>query len=487
MIKTVIIPTAKRKRALLTVLSIIYFSKAINIQIKINSYSLKFRFDLSSIFIELINNRAVSIKVFKFGGASVKDVSGFRNVVDIIKESSFYKLLIVVSATGKTTNALQQVVRDHYSSENDAFKTLAKVKESHINMISELVPDNKTIQDEILDTFVEIDWMLEEEAHENYDFEYDQIVSVGELVSSKMLNASLKEAGLKSEWLDVRDVLLTDNTYREAKVQWEETEKKIKAKTDQIFENNDIIVTQGFIGASSENFTTTLGREGSDFSASIFSYSLNASGMYIWKDVPGVLTGDPRLFENVTKLENLSYREAVEMTYYGAKVIHPKTIKPIQNKAIPLYVKSFKDPQSDGTKIGDVEDATYPPIVVFEHNQCLLRISTRDFSFVAEDHLKEIFELIARHRIKIKMMKNTAISFLISVDDDSERISNFLKALEENFNYTQEKNLELLTIRHYNMEIIKSMTSERIILFEEKLPNTIQMVVKPIPTMRIKE
>jgi len=429
----------------------------------------------------------VGLKVFKFGGASIKDADGFNNVQQIINAAEFNKLLIVVSATGKTTNALQQVVSDHYDSDKDPFLSLDPVKKNHLEILNTIMPNNDKWETEILDTFVEIDWMLEEDPHEDYDFEYDQIVSVGEQVSSKILHALLQESGLRSSWLDVRDVILTDNTYREAKVQWEATEKRIKEKTAQLFKKSDIIVTQGFIGASSENFTTTLGREGSDFSASIFSYCMDAVGMFIWKDVPGVLTGDPRLFENVTKLDHLSYREAVEMTYYGAKVIHPKTIKPIQNKSIPLHVKSFINPKEEGTLISDMETSAYPPIVVFEHNQTLLRIATRDFSFVAEDHLKQIFELIADHRIRIKMMKNTAVSFLISVDNDDTRITAIIEKLQEDFKVTQEKNLEVLTIRHYNQEIIDSVTKERIILFEEKLPKTIQMVVKPIPTMKIKE
>ncbi len=429
----------------------------------------------------------MGLKVYKFGGASIKDADGFKNVKQIVQAAKHNKLLIVVSAMGKTTNALQEVVRDHFNPEKDSFSSLSTIKKDHLDTLNSLIPNSDKWQTELLDTFVEIDWMLEDEPHEDFDFEYDQIVSVGEQVSSKMLNALLQVSGMQSTWLDARDVILTDNTYREAKVQWEETEKRIKEKTSQLFEKADIIVTQGFIGASSENFTTTLGREGSDFSASIFSYCLDAEGMYIWKDVPGVLTGDPRLFDNVTKLNNLSYREAVEMTYYGAKVIHPKTIKPIQNKSIPLHVKSFLNPEGEGTVINNTETTAYPPIVVFEHNQTLLRIRTRDFSFVAEEHLKEIFELIADHRIKIKMMKNTAVSFLISIDNDETRIINLLEKLQKSFNVTQEKDLEVLTIRHYNQEIIDSMTKERIILFEEKLPNTIQMVVKPIPTMKIKD
>jgi len=429
----------------------------------------------------------LGLEVYKFGGASVKDTSGFKNVGQIIEKYSGNKLLIVVSATGKTTNALQNVVADHYKPEANAFDSLQLVKENHLEIIDGLFDEAKLIKDEILDAFVEIDWLIEDDPHEDADFEYDQIVSVGEIVSTKILYHHLKSKNLKVAWLDVRDVIRTNNNYREAKVDWEETEARIQKKTSALYQENDIIVTQGFIASSSENFTTTLGREGSDFTASIFSYCLNANGMYIWKDVPGILTGDPRLFDNVSKIDKLSYREAIEMTYYGAKVIHPKTIKPVQNKSIPLHVKSFVEPEGTGSIISNFEEIAYPPIVVFEHNQRLLRISTKDFSFVAEDHLSEIFRLVAKHRIKIKMMKNTAVSFIISVDDQPTRLEALRKDLEKSYKLIEEQGLELMTIRHYNQEIINSLTAERVILFEERIPKTIQMVVKPISTMKLKE
>ncbi len=425
------------------------------------------------------------MEVYKFGGASVKDAAGIKNVSDIISKQVNPKLLVVVSATGKTTNALQLVLNDHYDETKDPFKSLMNVKENHLELINQLFGPDEDLKNEILDTFVEIDWILEEEAHPSFDFEYDQIVSVGELVSSKILYRFLQKLESKVAWLDVRDVILTDNTYREANLDWKVTEERIKSKTEEMFAQFDIIVTQGFIAASSENFTTTLGREGSDFTASIFSFCLDAERLTIWKDVPGVLTADPRLFNDVDKLEKLSYREAIEMTYYGAKVIHPKTIKPLQNKGIPLYVKSFVESEGKGTLISYANEINIPPIIVFEHNQCLFKIATKDFSFVAEDHLSTIFQRIAKHRVKIKMMKNTAVSFIFSVDQN-KRIDGLLKDLEEEFNVQIEKDLELMTIRHFTEEVIEKLTKGRKILFEERIPQTIQMIVHRDPSINIK-
>lgn len=425
------------------------------------------------------------MEVHKFGGASVKDVDGFKNVVKIIQSYRKEKAVVVLSALGKTTNALQKVVSDHYAADIDPFQSLNQIKKTHYDIIEQLFDNKEQILDEINEAFVEIEWMIEDAPHEDYDFEYDQIVSVGELVSTKILNHYLQIVGVKAIWLDVRDVILTDNTYREAKVDWVETEKRINIKINQLAKDYDVIVTQGFIAATSENFTTTLGREGSDFTASIFSYCLGVKEMSIWKDVPGILSGDPRLFEDATKIDQMSYREAIEMTYYGAKVIHPKTIKPIQNKGIPLHIRSFIEPEGTGTWISDQKDVDYPPIIVFEHNQCLLRIATKNFSFVAEDHLSEIFSLVAKHRVKIKMMKNTAVSFIISADNDAHRIQKLVTDLSENFNIDQQEDLELLTIRHYNKEIIERLTQDRTKLFVERIPNTIQMIVKPNPDLQL--
>nr|HMU05373.1 aspartate kinase [Saprospiraceae bacterium] len=326
----------------------------------------------------------MQIKVFKFGGASVKDSEGFKNVGQILQKYSDEKIVVVVSAMGKTTNALEEVVKSFYAQDGQTEALLLNIKSSHVALIQELFPVSQVVLDDINDAFVEIEWVLEEAPHEDYDYTYDQIVSMGELLSSKILIHYLQHLKISSKWLDVRDVILTDNTYRDARIQWDTTQSNAKLKIIPMLESANHIVTQGFIGTTSENFTTTLGREGSDYTAAILSYCLDADSMHIWKDVPGVLTGDPRIFDEVIKMPRISYNEAIEMTYYGAKVIHAKTIKPLQNKQIPLFVRPFLDPSSEGTVISDEKEMSYPPVIVIEHDQTLLHISTNDFSFVAE-------------------------------------------------------------------------------------------------------
>ncbi len=422
-----------------------------------------------------------AIKIFKFGGASVKDASGFRNVAEIIGKFSHEPLVIVVSAIGKTTNALEGVVRSYFRKDGQAMSLLSKIKEDHETLAIQLCKTPSHILEELHDLYVEIEWIIEEEPQETFDYYYDQIVSVGELLSSRILNAYLHECGLQSFWLDVRDVISTDNTYRDARIQWEHTQHKAKARITPILESGQLVVTQGFIGSTSENFTTTLGREGSDYTAAILSYCLDAESMHIWKDVPGVLTADPRKFAEVMKLPRLSYKEAIEMTYYGAKVIHPKTIKPIQNKNIPLYVRPFDDPESEGTMISDIVEFNYPPVIVIEPDQCLLHISTNDFSFVAEHHLSMIFHLLSTLRIKVNMMRNTAISFTVCVQDIPERLENLANALGREFNVVKDDQLELITIRHYNQDALDELKRGKLVLFEERLSDTVQIVVKSLP------
>jgi aspartate kinase len=317
-----------------------------------------------------------SVKVFKFGGASVRDVEGFTNVSNILQLYKEEKIVVVVSAIGKTTNALEEVIKSFYARDGRTQSLLDQIRSTHQSLAETLMPGVSGIQDEINDTLVEIDWILEEDPHEDYDYTYDQIVSIGELLSSKILAHYMAYLGLSSRWLDIRDVILTDNTYRDARIIWDVTTRHAQSKINPLLTQKNLIITQGFIGSTSENFTTTLGREGSDYTAAILSYCLDADSMHIWKDVPGVLTGDPRIFDQVTHLPRLSYKEAIEMTYYGAKVIHPKTIKPIQNKAIPLYVRPFLDPGSLGTIISDEKENTYPPVIVIEPDQayCIYRL-----------------------------------------------------------------------------------------------------------------
>jgi len=420
------------------------------------------------------------MRVFKFGGASVKDAEAVRNVANILQNYKGEQLVIVVSAMGKMTNALERVIDAYYQKTNEAQTRLEEVRQAHHVVLKELFEANDAIFDAVNDTLVEIEWILEEEPEESYDYLYDQIVSIGEFLSTRIVSAYLNKMGLPATWLDARDVILTDNTYRAAKIQWDATIKNANRVVQPLLEKG-FVLTQGFVGGTSENFTTTLGREGSDFTAAIFSYCLDAESMSVWKDVPGILTANPRIFKNVTKIDHLSYREAIEMTYYGAKVIHPKTIKPLQNKNIPMYVKSFVDPDGEGTLISGDTKVSYPPIIVVEKEQVLLHISTRNFSFVAEDNLSVIFAALAKHQLKVNMMQNTAISFSVCLTNQPERIAGLIEDLSKDFNISQEDNLELITVRHYKVEVVEQLKINKLILLEAYIRDMIQMVVKDLP------
>lgn len=423
------------------------------------------------------------LKIFKFGGASLANADAIRNVGEILRAYAGQQLVIVASAMGKTTNALEVVARDYWSGKND--KARAGLAEFHgeVQSITEelFVNPPSELQASINDLFVSVEWALDEAPNEQYDFDYDQIVSLGELVSSHLVSAYLNRIDLPTTWLDARDVVLTDNTYREGWVNWPETTARARQLVPPLLKQTDFVLTQGFIGNTSENYTTTLGREGSDYSAAIFSHCLDAESMSIWKDVTGVLTADPRLFDNVTKIDRLSYREAIEMTYYGAKVIHPKTIKPLQNKSIPLFVRSFKVPDNPGTLVTDEAGDVYPPMVAVERDQALINISTRDFSFVAEHHMRELFEHITATRLQINMMQNTAISFNVVVNDIDDRIERFCKLVDESFKTTVDRDLELITVRHYSDEVVENLRRGKVTVLEGRLPLTLQLVVKEVP------
>ena len=427
------------------------------------------------------------MKVFKFGGASLKDAAGLHNVASILQRYAGEQLVIVVSAMGKTTNALEAVLAAHVQQNGQAQTLYDALKEKHYGMMRELFDPQDEVFAAVNDVFVEGEWVLEEAPSDNYDYMYDQFVCVGELVSSKITAAFLRKSGLPTAWLDARDVVATDNMYREGWVVWEKTKANAQKIVPALLEKGGFVLTQGFIGSTSENFTTTLGREGSDYSAAIFSHCLDAESMSIWKDVPGVLNADPRLFEHVIKLDRLSYREAIEMTYYGASVIHPKTIKPLQNKNIPLFVKSFLDPDAPGTEISSDNEESYPPMVMIEKNQALLHITTLDYSFVAEHHMARLFSKAADLRIFVNMMQNTAISFTICVPNQADRIEKFSQDIADEFKVKSESGLELITIRHYNEDTIANLKKGKMVLFEERLRNTLQMVVRAIPAIERRE
>ena len=427
------------------------------------------------------------LKVFKFGGASVANADAIKNVASILQNHNEEPLLIVVSAMGKTTNAMEKVVDAYINQTGEANNLLNEIKQRHYDVIKELFGEQHEVYELVNDTFVAVDWVLEEDPEDAYDYIYDQIVGIGELVSTRIVASYLCEVGLPTQWLDARDIVKTDNLYREAWVQWPETLEAAKSIAIPLIQKGGFVLTQGFIGSTSENFTTTLGREGSDYTAAIFSYCLDAKSMTIWKDVPGVLTADPRIFENVTKLDRLSYKEAIEMTYYGAKVIHPKTIKPLQNKSIPLYVKSFIDPVGEGTFISEEVTDNYPPIISVEKDQALLRISTRDFSFVAEHHMSYLFNQIAECRLQVNMMQNGAITFSVCVNDVDDRIDRFIQLIEKDFKVGVERHLELVTVRHYQKDLLSYLKKGKIVLLEERIARNTQIVMKNVPMMLRKD
>lgn len=415
------------------------------------------------------------MKVFKFGGASVKDAAGIKNVADIISRFGDAKTLVVVSATGKTTNALEEVVASYFSGDGKAAEKFTKVKENHLQICNDLFGTNAhPVYDHLQNLFVETEWQLEEDRMEAYNYVYDQIVSAGELMSSVILSHYLNFAGVKNEWLDVRDVLKTDDTYREAVVDWETTTAKVREQLVPMLQQYTV-VTQGFLGCTPENCTTTLGREGSDYTAAIFANILDAESQTIWKDVPGVMSGDPRKFQDAVFIDELTYLEAVEMTYYGASVIHPKTIKPIQNKNIPLLVKSFINPEGKGTRVyGATHAIKYPPVRVLKEKQTLLSFHTRDFSFIADDMVSELFNAFADANLKINMMQSGAISLQVCVDSVPEKIEKVKAALETAYDVQTEGGLAILTIRHYSQEVIDRHLAGKKVIIEQRRPTTYQ-------------
>lgn len=418
------------------------------------------------------------MRVFKFGGASIKDAESIQNVASIVRRYLNDPLVIVISASGKTTNRMELVVDAYWERKIEKMETaLNKVKEHHKALTDALFEDSThPVHNEIHDIFVDLEWILEEEPQDTFDYLYDQIVGTGELLSTTIVNAYFNSVNLKSTWLDVRDCIQTDNTYRDAEINWEGTERAIKDTVPALLAQG-LVVTQGFLGGTTENFTTTLGREGSDFTAAIFSYCLDAQDMSIWKDVPGVLTADPRLFDNPSLMEQLSYSEAIEMTYYGAQVIHPKTIRPLQNKKIPLHVKSFINPEGKGTVIGAFNITDYPPMIVVKKKQVLLRIVSKDFFFVDEIKFSKLFEALAKYRIKVNMTQNTALAFSVCVNGNAQKIEDLITDLEVDYEVKKTEDLKLVTIRHTSEAIFNRILGARKIYLEEKIGSNIQLVM----------
>lgn len=421
------------------------------------------------------------VQVYKFGGSSVAQASGYQRVARIIKRSEA-PLVVVLSAMGKTTNALEKVVGEVIKGKMKlAANKWEEIRQKHLDVIFELNLGKGCAQ-RINDLFDE-HWALCTEFKGDADAFYDRVICLGELSSTSILCQILIQDGTQAKWMDARSIIATNHIHRDATVEWDTTIRQVEEKVVPDLSAGSVIVTQGFIGGF-ENVPTTLGREGSDYSAAIMAYSLDAEDLVIWKDVPGILTGDPREFDNVIKIDRLSYQEAIEMTYYGAKVIHPKTIKPLQNKGICLHVKPFLNPNETGTVITYDVEVAYPPIVVVEQNQALVHISTQDFSFVAEHHMSIIFNMISQHRLKVNMLRNTAISFTVCLTNHPSRLPAFVKDLEEQFKVTVDDSLELITIRHGTDRGIQEIVGNRIVIFEERIKDTVQMVVRSAPGMR---
>jgi aspartate kinase len=416
--------------------------------------------------------------VFKFGGASVKDAQGVINLGNVINTYSGNEILVVVSAMGKTTNTLEKLTDAYFNGADDLHEIFDEVKNYHYQIAHELFGDNHPVFDDIANTFVEIDWAIEDEPHDDYDFIYDQIVSIGELVSTRIVNAWLNHQGIASKWLDVRGYIHTDNTYREGVVDWDKTRASIQQDLPAML-NKGIVVTQGFLGGTSENFTTTLGREGSDYTASIIAACLGAESVTTWKDVPGILNADPKFFADTIKFDELSYQEAIEMTYYGASVIHPKTIKPLQNANIPLLVKPFMHPDAHGTVIKDnVVNKFEKPVIIVKQKQVLLSISANDYSFISESHLSEIFGLFAKHHVKVNMMQTSALSFSACIDFTTDRFEKLLRSLKETFKVKYNNGLTLITLRHYTDEAVAQVSVGKTTFMKQTSRNTAQLILK---------
>ncbi|ARV09895.1 aspartate kinase [Winogradskyella sp. PC-19] len=414
------------------------------------------------------------MKVFKFGGASVKDAEGVKNVATVLKTVGYDNTLVVVSAMGKTTNAMELVIKNYFENKAELQSALLDVKKFHNQILLDLFDNERhPVFASVKRLFSELDAFLKINKSPDYNFVYDQSIGYGELISTTIISYYLNEIGLKNNWLDVRSFIKTDNYYRRANVNWEETQSKIIKNFDTTILN----ITQGFLGSDSNNFTTTLGREGSDYTAAIFAYCLNATSVTIWKDVPGVLNADPRYFENAQLLNQISYRETIELAFYGASVIHPKTLQPLQRKEIPLFVKSFLNPEVDGTSVSKGKTLTPEiPCFIVKKNQVLISLSSLDFSYIVEENISEIFSLLHLYKMKVDVIQNSAISFSVCLENTYNNLEKLLQHLKAKFNVTCHKNVNLYTIRHFTDEAISTLEKDKTVLLKQLTQETVQIV-----------
>ncbi|WP_291864562.1 aspartate kinase [Maribacter sp.] len=416
------------------------------------------------------------MRVFKFGGASVKDADGVKNIVKVLQEVGYKNTLVIVSAMGKTTNGMEAIVNAYFKDKPILSSKIQEVIEYHNNILRDLFPNTEhVVYKRVKELFGEVQGFLAWNKSPNYNFVYDQVVGYGELVSTSIISAYLNEIGLQNTWLDVRNLIKTNNTYRDTNVNWDKTQEQITEKVNKKVLN----ITQGFLGSDDNNFTTTLGREGSDYTAAILAYCLNADSVTIWKDVPGVLNADPRYFKETQLLNKISYREAIELAFYGASVIHPKTLQPLQRKEIPLHVKSFLNPKNEGTTVGkgnDIEPKV--PCFIVKKDQVLMKLSSLDFSFIVEDNISELFKLFHDYKMKVDLIQNSAISFSVCVDNRFGRLQELLNTLKSRFKVVHQEGVSLYTIRHFNTDAIASLQNGYEILLEQRAKETVQLVVK---------
>jgi aspartate kinase len=420
------------------------------------------------------------MKVFKFGGAAVSTVERIQNVAGILTEYSSDKILVIVSAMGKTTNALEKVTEAFFAGKKEeALSLFEQVKQQHLTIAKYLlVTHYNNCEAQLKDFFTEVEWLLHDKPVRDYDYYYDQVVCTGELFSTTIVSAYLNEAGIGNKWVDVRDIFRTDDDFRDASIDWAFTSSNVLGSIADEFKKTNIVLTQGFIGSTDENESTTLGREGSDYTAAVFANILDAESQTIWKDVPSVMNADPKQFADAISIPELNYNEVIEMAYYGAQIIHPKTIKPLQNKSIPLYVKSFIDPSLPGTVIHNKPVHNLPPIIVLKEKQVLLEMNSMDFSFVGEQHVGHLYSLFEKLHIKPNLTQNAAISFMCVLDDRADKIEKLASGASAFLDVQVTKGLSLLTIRHYTKEIFEKLTEGKTVLLRQQTTDTIQLLLQ---------
>jgi len=416
------------------------------------------------------------MRIFKFGGASVKDAEGVKNLVKVLKQTGHDNVLVIVSAMGKTTNALEKVIHNYFNNTKELQSSIQDIKKYHNAILLDLFEsDSHKVFNSVSLLFKDLSSFFSTNKSPDYNFVYDQVVGYGELVSSAIVSAYLNEINIKNNWLDVREFIKTDNYYRNAKIDWKATQELISKG----IKTNQLNITQGFLGSDANNFTTTLGREGSDYTAAIFAYCLNATSATIWKDVPGVLNADPRYFENAQLLNEISYREAIELAFYGASVIHPKTLQPLQQKEIPFFVKSFLRPENDGTCIGKGKRLEpLIPCFIVKKNQVLIELSSLDFSFIVEENISEIFNLLHSYKMKVDVIQNSAISFSVCIDNTYNNLDRLLLHLKAKFKVTYHENVALYTIRHYTKQAVHKLEEHKTVLLKQIYNETVQIVTK---------